>query len=370
MARSTVKLFEQIRRDKQVENLSIRELAERHRVHRRTVRQALACAVPPPRKAYTVRSRPAIDPHVEVIDSWLLGNREMPRKQRHTARRIWQRLVAEHGAQVAEVTVSRYAAHRRIKLGLDRVEVMVPQTHPPGAEAEVDFGEFYATIAGALIKVWMFVMRLSHSGQAFHVAFGTQAWLAAGELSCPACGGVLTGWGRARPRRLRGAGGPMRLCPRRSRCTGCGVTPVLLPVTAFLRRADAAGVIVAVLAAKASRRVGFRRIATELARPAETVRGWLRRFAARAEAVRSVFTVWLAAVDADPVMSEPAGGVFADAVTAIAAVAAAVTQRFVLSTVPLAVAAVAISGGRLLARGWPQARVQHKVTLPAGPLRP
>ena len=112
--------------------------------------------------------------------------------------------------------------------------------------------------------------------------------LVAGELSCPECGGVLAGWGRARPRRLRGPGGPVRLCPRRSRCTGCGVTHVLLPVTALLRRADAAGVIVSALAAKASRRVGFRRIAAELARPAETVRGWLRRFAGRAEAVRSV----------------------------------------------------------------------------------
>jgi hypothetical protein len=144
----------------------------------------------------------------------------------------------------------------------------------------------------------------------------------------------------------------------------------LVPVTAVLRRADAAAVIVSALAAKASRPVGFRRIATELARPAETVRGWLRRFAARAEAVRSVFTVWLAAVDADPVMPQPAGGPIADAVTAIAAVAAAVTHRFVLPTVPLVVAAVAISGGRLLAPGWPPARVQHESTLPVGVMRP
>jgi transposase len=175
MARSRVELFEQIRRDRRVEKLSIRELAERHRVHRRAVRQALASAMPPPRKAYARRSRPAMDPWVEVIDSWLLGDRDVPRKQRHTARRVWQRLVAEHGAHVAEVTVSRYVARRRVELGLDRTEVMVPQTHPPGAEAEVDFGEFYATIAGVVIKLWMFVMRLSHSGKAFHVAFATQA---------------------------------------------------------------------------------------------------------------------------------------------------------------------------------------------------
>jgi transposase len=175
MARSRVELFERIRRDRRVEGLSIRELADRHRVHRRTVRQALVNAVPPPRKAYPPRQRPAVDPFVAIIDSWLLADREVPRKQRHTARRVWQRLVAEHGATLAEVTVSRHVARRRVELGLDRVEVGVPQTHEPGAEAEVDFGEFYATVAGVAMKLWMFVMRLSHSGKAFHVAFATQA---------------------------------------------------------------------------------------------------------------------------------------------------------------------------------------------------
>jgi len=175
MARSRVELFEAIRRDRRIDGLSVRELADKHGVHRRTVRQALANAVPPPRKAYPRRSRPAMDPWVEVVDSWLLGDRGMPRKQRHTARRVWQRLVAEHGASLAEVTVSRYVARRRVELGLDRKEVMVPQTHPPGAEGEVDFGEFYGTVGGTWVKLWMFVMRLSHSGKAFHVAFATQA---------------------------------------------------------------------------------------------------------------------------------------------------------------------------------------------------
>ncbi len=51
----------------------------------------------------------------------------------------------------------------------------MPQTHLPGAEAEVDFGEFYAYVAGVLVKLWMFVLRLSYSGRAFHIAFATQA---------------------------------------------------------------------------------------------------------------------------------------------------------------------------------------------------
>ena len=131
------------------------------------------------------------------------------------------------------------------------------------------------------------------------------------------------------------------------------MTHVLLPVTALLRRADTAAVIVSALAAKAGRGWGFRRIAAVVERPAETVRGWLRCFAGRAEAVRSVFTVWLRAMDPDPVMPDPAGGVFADALTAIAAVCDAIGRRFALSTVSLAEAAVVVSGARLLAPGWP-----------------
>jgi len=90
-------------------------------------------------------------------------------------RLIWQRLVAEHDATCSEVTVSRYVARRRAELGLNRVEVMVPQCHEPAAEAQVDFGEAIVFLAGEPIKCWMFVMRLSCSGKAFHVAFGTQA---------------------------------------------------------------------------------------------------------------------------------------------------------------------------------------------------
>ena len=59
--------------------------------------------------------------------------------------------------------------------GLDKVQVTVPQAHAPGAEAEVDSGEFHAMIAGVLIKLWMFVLRLSCSGRAFHVALAAQA---------------------------------------------------------------------------------------------------------------------------------------------------------------------------------------------------
>jgi hypothetical protein len=129
------------------------------------------------------------------------------------------------------------------------------------------------------------------------------------------------------------------------------VTHVLLPVVVLSRRADLAVVIGAALAARAAG-AGHRRIALALGRPAETVRGWLRRFGGRLEQVRGVFTVWLRALDPDPAMPTAAGGAWADAVTVIGLVTAAAARRFVLTVSPWEVAA-AVSGGRLLAPGWP-----------------
>lgn len=140
--------------------------------------------------------------------------------------------------------------------------------------------------------------------------------------------------------------------PRRARCTGCGVTHVLLPVQWLLRRADAVAVIGAALAAKAAG-AGFRRIAAWLGRPPETVRGWLRRFAARAEGVRRWFTVLLRAMAADPVMPAPTGGVWADVLAVIAAAVTAAIGRFGVLGVPSWGWVSAMSGGRLLAPGWP-----------------
>jgi len=175
--------------------------------------------------------------------------------------------------------------------------------------------------------------------------------LAGGDLSCPGCAEVLTGWGWARERVVRGPDGAFRVRPRRARCSGCGTTHVLLPVVLLLRRADAVAVIGAALAAKAGG-AGHRRIAAVLGRAAETVRGWLRRFGARLETVRGLFTVWLRALAADPVMPGPAGGAWADAVTSIAVAASAAAGRF-MTAVPVWWWAGAVSGGRLLAPGWP-----------------
>ena len=169
-----MELFERIRREHRDQGLSIRALAERHRVHRRTVRQALANAVPPPRKA-PEREAPALGRYGAVIRGWLEADQQAPRKQRHTARRVWQRLQDEYGADVAESTVRAFVAQVKAELAGQARGVTIGQEHAPGEEAEVDFGEFQAWIDGVLLRLWLFVMRLSHSGRGFATAFAHQA---------------------------------------------------------------------------------------------------------------------------------------------------------------------------------------------------
>ena len=165
--------FEQIRRDHAREELSIRELAKRHGVHRRAVRQALESAIPPAKRAPEVRPAPKLGPYRQVIDEILLADREAPRKQRHTARRIWQRLVEEHGAAVSERQVCRYVHDKRRELG-DVGEVFVPLISDAGVEAEVDWGQATVLLRGELVEVHLFEMRACFSGAAFVIAFGDE----------------------------------------------------------------------------------------------------------------------------------------------------------------------------------------------------
>ena len=159
--------FEQIRRDRDREGLSIRGLAVRHGVHRRAVRDALASAVPAVKRSPVGRPAPKLGPYRAVIDGWLEADRTAPRKQRHTAKRIYQRLVDEHGADVAETTVRQYVRARKRAMGLMVGEVFVPQVHAPGMEGEVDWGEADVVLAGVATTVHVFVMRASFSGAVF-----------------------------------------------------------------------------------------------------------------------------------------------------------------------------------------------------------
>jgi transposase len=175
---SRAELFATIRRDARVEGLSVRELARRHGVHRRTVRQALEAADPPPRKP-RVSPAPRLDPFKATIDEMLRVDLDAPRKQRHTARRVLARLAEESGAtELSYSTVRDYVAKRRpvidAEAGWGR-EVFVPQQHAPGAEVEVDFGELWVVLAGVKTKCHMFAFRLSFSGKAIHRVYPTQA---------------------------------------------------------------------------------------------------------------------------------------------------------------------------------------------------
>ena len=98
--------------------LSIHALARRHGVHRRTVRQALESAVPPARKRPEGRPAPKLGEYRELVDSWLIADQTAPRTQRHTAKRIHERLVDEQGADMSERQVRRYVRERRRALGL------------------------------------------------------------------------------------------------------------------------------------------------------------------------------------------------------------------------------------------------------------
>jgi hypothetical protein len=183
--------------------------------------------------------------------------------------------------------------------------------------------------------------------------FDVERRLSAGLLGCPGCGGRLGRWGYARPRVLRDDGEiRWRLRPRRAICARCGRTHVLLPVSCLARRADVVAVIGAALG-QAAAGWGHRRIAERLGRPAGTVRGWLRRFAARAGPLRSAFTALLCDLDPDPVVPEPAGSPVADAVAAIVAAAAAVARRWARPVVAVSAweVAAAVSSGRLLGSG-------------------
>lgn len=176
---------------------------------------------------------------------------------------------------------------------------------------------------------------------------GLEADIAAGRLVCPRCGrGVLGGWGCARRRPVRTLEGVRWLRPRRGRCrdVACGATHVLLADVCLLRRCDAVEVIgAAVLAATDA---GYRRVAEQLGRPAETVRDWLARFRARAELVAAHFWEWARALDGALLLPNAVDSPLLDAVEAIGVCTRAaslwLTRRPAWSWVS------ALTGGRLL----------------------
>jgi transposase len=142
-----------------------------------------------------VREAPRLGPVMEHIERMLASDLQAPRKQRHTAHRIWMRLRKEHPEHpVGEATVRRYVRERKRELGLSGREVFVPQSYELGQEAQVDWFEAMAILGGEARKLQFFAMRSMGSGDAFHRAYPhatQQALLEAHEHAFAYFGGVF-----------------------------------------------------------------------------------------------------------------------------------------------------------------------------------
>jgi transposase len=162
----SVDLYQRVRRACHVEGMSLREAARVFGLHRETVSKMLRFSVPPGYRRHHPPRRPKLDPFVGIIDRILKEDRSAPRKQRHTAKRIFERLRAEHGFEGGYTIVKDYVRERRRRSR----EVFVPLAHDPG-HAQVDFGEALAVIAGVERKVHFLAMDLPHSDACFVKAY-------------------------------------------------------------------------------------------------------------------------------------------------------------------------------------------------------
>jgi transposase len=192
--RQKVELFEQIRREYEFGVGTISGVSRKLQVHRRLVREALSSAVPPERKPQARKLR-KLQAATAMIDAILLADRQAPVKQRHTARRIWQRLCAElPDFSGSERAVRGYVRGRRQQLGLLSREVYVPQSYDWGMEAQVDWYEACAVLGGERVALQVFAMRSMASGAAYHRAYThatQQAFLEAHELAFAYFDGVF-----------------------------------------------------------------------------------------------------------------------------------------------------------------------------------
>lgn len=170
-----MEVYARIRRAVYVDGMSIRQAAREFGLSRKTIRKTLQFSVPPGYRRNKPVQRPKLGPWLGIIDQILVDDQSQPKKQRHTAKRIWDRLKAEHGFDGGYTIVKDYVRQARLR----HKEVFVPLAHPPG-DAQADFGEALVAIAGVEQKGHFLCMDLPHSDDCFVVAFpaeNTEAFL-------------------------------------------------------------------------------------------------------------------------------------------------------------------------------------------------
>ena len=161
-----VEMYARVRRACRVEGMSTREASRVFGLDRKTVRKMLSFSVPPGYRRGKPPRRPKLGPFTGIIDRILEDDRTSHHKQRHTAKRIFDRLRDEYGFTGGYTIVKDYVREQ----GLRSREVFVPLSHSPG-HAQADFGEAMAVIGGALRKIHFLAFDLPHSDGCFVAAY-------------------------------------------------------------------------------------------------------------------------------------------------------------------------------------------------------
>ena len=161
---------ETIRRLYFIKRQSQRQIARERHHSRKTVKKAIMDAGVPQYHLTRAKPCPVMGPYKEIIAGWLKEDQSRPRKQRHTAHRIYERLVGEYGFTGAERTVREYVSKLRFSLE----DMAIPLEFDPGTDAQCDWSEALAYMDDELTKVQAFCMKLCYSGKPFVMTFPTQ----------------------------------------------------------------------------------------------------------------------------------------------------------------------------------------------------
>ena len=161
-----MELYVRVRYAVQIEGISQRAAATRFGIDPRTVAKMLRFSVPPGYVRAKPPFRPKLDAFTGVIDAIMAADKDRPKKQRHTSKRIFERLRDEHGFTGGITIVKDYIAGWRQRTS----EMFVPLAHPPG-HAQADFGEALGIIGGVERKIHFLAIHLPHSDAIFVVAY-------------------------------------------------------------------------------------------------------------------------------------------------------------------------------------------------------